>query len=41
MRNLDTLEIKKTEETAKIIRMPAKTRRKVKDFLNERSIFGN
>jgi hypothetical protein len=35
MRNIDMLEINKNEETAKIVKMPAKTRRKVKAFLNE------
>ncbi len=35
MRNIDMLEINRTKETADIIKMPEKTRKKVKDFLNE------
>jgi len=35
MRNVDMLEISRTKQTDKIIKMPEKTRKKVKDFLNK------
>lgn len=41
MRNADMLEINRTKETEKVIKIPEKTRKKVKEFLNEKSIFGN
>ena len=35
MKNLDMLDIKMTENTGRIIRIPEATRKKVKAFLNE------
>ncbi|MCX6817518.1 MAG: hypothetical protein NTU57_01540 [Candidatus Aenigmarchaeota archaeon] len=35
MKNLDMIDIRKTENTGRIIRMPESTRKKVKAFLNE------
>lgn len=40
MRNIDMLEINRTKETERVIKIPEKTRKKVKEFLNEKSIFG-
>jgi len=38
MKNMDSIEIRNSKETKKIIRMPASTRKKVKQYLNEGSI---